>query len=156
MERKSNTKKIDNIPDLRWYRFKTAQFIIQGQQKPSPINCVSFEHMKQVCNMWWNFPLLCNQKVTSHELWICFVITWSTLLVKEDGGNFEFVRFRVLSLLKEARKENELSVNLQSLLAKAYRTLVFSGQEKIIDQKQVGLSWCYSVFFNWLWFPTVM
>ena len=152
MERKSNTKKIGNILHLHyhWYRFKTATFNIQGQQQPSSINCVMLGHVKQVCNTWQNFPLLCNQKVTSHKLWICFVITWSTLLVKEDGGNFEFVKFRVLSLLKEARKENELSVNLQSLLAKAYRTLVFSGQEKIIHQKQAGLSWCYSVFFNWL------
>ena len=36
-------------------------------------------------------------------------------------------------------EKNELSVNPQWIRAKAYRKLVFSGQEKIIDQKQVGL-----------------
>ena len=90
MERKSNTKKIGNILHLHyhWYRFKTATFNIQGQQQPSSINCVMLGHVKQVCNTWQNFPLLCNQKVTSRKLWICLVITWSTLLIKKDGGNF--------------------------------------------------------------------
>ena len=45
-------------------------------------------------------------------------------------------------------EKNELSVNPQWLRAKAYRKLVFSGQEKIIDWKQVGLIWCYSVFLK--------
>ena len=51
----------------------------------------------------------------------------------------EFSKLRVLSLLKEAwKKKNELSVNRQWLWAKVYRALVFSGQEKIIDRKQVS------------------
>ena len=51
----------------------------------------------------------------------------------------EFSKLRVLSLLKEAWKKNEPSVNPQWLRAKAYRALVFSGREKIIGGKQVGL-----------------
>ena len=146
MERKPNTKKIDNIPHLHWYRFK-RKILHTRTTKP-------FTNK------------LCRAKAHEMGLWhmmefLCYVIKKSLFkslfgyhLVNFYGSRkmvvtSEFSKLRVLSLLKEPWKKNELSVNPQWLRAKAYYAIVFSGREKIIDRKQVGLIWwCYSVFLK--------
>ena len=84
---KKSSTKIDIFSIFADTDWKQQHSTNKDKQKPSAINRLSPGHVKQVCNTWWNFPLLCNQKVMSCKLQICLVITWSPLLVKEDGGD---------------------------------------------------------------------